>query len=122
VLIFNQLKLATMKKELSNTWSYTEFHAFVLFYAANADGRITSEEIALIRTHVTESQFLAIETAFKSNTDSTVLNHILSYRERYFSTQTDREKLLADMQAIFNADSNFSTMERNVQRIFQRII
>jgi uncharacterized tellurite resistance protein B-like protein len=111
-----------MKKELSTNWSYAEFHAFVMFYAANADGRITSEETALIRAHLTEEQFTAIETAFKSNTDSTVLNHILTYRDRYFSTNTDREKLLADMQAVFNADANFSIMERNVQRIFQRII
>jgi uncharacterized tellurite resistance protein B-like protein len=111
-----------MKKELSTTWSYPEFHAFVLFYAANADGRITPEETALIRANLTEEQFTNIETAFKSNADSTVLNHILTYRDRYFSTNAEREKLLADMQAIFNADANFSTMERNMQRIFQRII
>jgi uncharacterized tellurite resistance protein B-like protein len=111
-----------MKKELSNTWSYAEFHAFVLFYAANADGRITSDETALIRAHLTEEQFSAIEIAFKNNADTAVLNHILTYRDRYFATTTDREKLLSDMQAIFNADANFSIMERNMQRIFQRII
>ena len=111
-----------MKKELSTNWSYAEFHAFVMFYAANADGRVTSDETALIRAHMTEEQFKDIETAFKSNTDSTVLNHILTYRDRYFSTNADREKLLADMQAVFNADANFSIIERNVQRIFQRII
>ncbi len=111
-----------MKKELSTTWSYAEFQAFVLFYAANADGRITSEETLLIRRNLTDEQFTAIELAFKSNADTAVLNHILTYRDRYFSTKIEREKLLADMQLIFNADANFSTMERNVQRIFQRII
>ncbi|MDZ7880070.1 MAG: hypothetical protein U5L45_20500 [Saprospiraceae bacterium] len=111
-----------MKKELSTTWSYAEFHAFVLFYAANADSRITSDEIALIRTNLTEVQYLDIESAFKSHSDATVLNHILTYKDRYFATQTDRERLLADMQAVFNADNNFSTMERNMQRIFQIMI
>ncbi len=111
-----------MKKELSNNWSYAEFNAFVLFYAANADSRITSEETVLIRAHLTEAQFLDIEAAFKSHSDSEILNHILSYRDRYFSTKAEREQLLADMQAVFNADANFSIMERNMQRIFQRMI
>jgi uncharacterized tellurite resistance protein B-like protein len=111
-----------MTKELSNDWSYAEFHAFVMFYAANADSRITAEETALIRANLTEEQFKNIETAFKNNGDAAVLNHILSYRTRYFSTATDRERLLNDMQVIFNADANFSMMERNVQRIFQRMI
>ena len=111
-----------MKKELSNNWSYAEFHAFVMFYAANADSRITAEETALIRPTLTEDQYVAIESAFKQSTDSAVLNHILSYRDRYFSTQTDRDRLLADVQTIFNADNNFSIMERNMQRIFQKLI
>jgi uncharacterized tellurite resistance protein B-like protein len=111
-----------MKKELANDWTYPEFHAFVLFYAANADSRITPEETALIRANLTEEQFLSIESAFKSHADTAVLNHILTYRDRYFSTPAERERLLADMQAVFYADSNFSIMERNVQRIFQRMI
>lgn len=111
-----------MKNELPNNWSYAEFHAFVMFYAANADNHITVEETALIRPTLTAEQYAAVETAFKQNTDSTVLNHILSYRDRYFATATDRERLLSDMQAVFNADAHFSVMERNVQRIFQKII
>jgi hypothetical protein len=111
-----------MKKELSTTWSYAEFHAFVLFYAANADSRITPEETELIRANLTEQQFLDIEAAFKSHADTAVLNHILTYKDRYFATNADRERLLADMQAVFNADNNFSIMERNMQRIFQRMI
>jgi hypothetical protein len=111
-----------MKNELPTNWSYAEFHAFVMFYAANADNHVTSEETALIRPTLTAEQYAAVETAFKQSADSTVLNHILSYRDRYFATQTDRERLLADMQTIFKADANFSIMERNVQRIFQRMI
>jgi hypothetical protein len=111
-----------MKNELPNNWSYAEFHAFVMLYAANADNHITAEEMALIRPTLTAEQYTAVEKAFKQSTDSTVLNHILTYRDRYFATAADRERLLSDMQAIFNADANFSIMERNVQRIFQRII
>jgi hypothetical protein len=111
-----------MKKELSDNWSYAEFNAFVLFYAANADSRITDEETALIRADLTEEQYFDIEWAFKNNSDSAILNHILSYKDRYFSTEIECQKLLTGMQAIFNADANFSIMERNMQRIFSRII
>ena len=111
-----------MKNELPSNWSYAEFHAFVMFYAANADNHITVEETALIRPNLTAEQYTAVETAFKQSADSTVLDHIISYRDRYFATAIDRERLLTDMQAVFNADADFSIMERNVQRIFQRII
>jgi hypothetical protein len=94
----------------------------VLFYAANADSRITPEETELIRANLTEQQYLDIEAAFKSHADTAVLNHILTYKDRYLATNADRERLLADMQAVFNADNNFSIMERNMQRIFQRMI
>ena len=111
-----------MKNELPKNWSYAEFHAFTLFYAANADGHTTLEEIALIRPTLTEEQYLAVESAFIKSSDSEALNHILGYRDRYFSTPADRERLLADMQAIFKADRVFSVMERNLERIFQRMI
>lgn len=111
-----------MKNELPKNWSYAEFHAFTLFYAANADGHITLEEIALIRPTLTEAQYNAVEAAFIRSSDSEALDHILSYRERYFSTPAERERLLADMQAVFKADRVFSAMERNLERVFQRMI
>ena len=111
-----------MTKELPKNWSYAEFHAFTLFYAANADGHTTLEEITLIRPTLTDEQYTAVESVFIKSSDSEALNHILSYRERYFSTPAERERLLTNMQAIFKADRVFSTMERNLERIFQRML
>jgi hypothetical protein len=76
----------------------------------------------LIRPTLTAEQYNTVESAFKQSSDAAVSNHILSYRDRYFATQTDRDRLLADTQNIFKADAHFSIIERNVQRIFQRMI
>jgi hypothetical protein len=111
-----------MKSKLPNNWTYAEFHAFVMLYAANADSRITAEETALIRPTLSEKQYVEIETAFNESSDATVLDHILSYRTRYFSTQDERDRLLADMQTIFDADTRFTIMERSLKSIFQRLV
>ena len=48
--------------------------------------------------------------------------HILSYKDRYFPTQTAKGQLIADMQHIFDADEKFTIMERSFRQIFQRMI
>ncbi len=119
---FIQSKFTTMKNQLPIDWTYAEFHAFVMLYAASADNQITAEETALIRPTLSEQQFADIESAFRTASDTAVIDHILSYRDRYFATEEDRNRLLADMQTIFEADTRFSMMERGVKQIFQKIV
>jgi hypothetical protein len=110
------------KIELPTDWSYAEFHAFVMLYAANADSRITPEELDLIRPTLPTEQYEAVQKVFKSCSDMVALDHILTYRDRYFPDTTAKKQLLADMEAIFKADHDFSPIERSVEHIFGRMI
>jgi uncharacterized tellurite resistance protein B-like protein len=110
------------KNDLPTDWSYAEFHAFVMLYAANADSRITPEEIDVIRPTLSAEDYDAVYKTFKSCSDMEIIDHILSYRDRYFPNEAAKKQLLSDMETIFKADNNFSAIERSVERIFSRMI
>jgi hypothetical protein len=111
-----------MKTTLPIDWTYAEFYAFTMLYAANADAHVTDEEIAIIRPTVGAEKYAAIEAAFNACSDAEALDHILSYREQYFPTPAAKEQLLADMQQVFDADAQFTTVERSFRQLFQRLI
>ena len=56
-----------MKNELPNNWSYAEFNAFVMLYAANADNHITREETALIRPTLTAEQYAVAQNMVQNS-------------------------------------------------------
>jgi hypothetical protein len=110
-----------MIKKAENNWSYEEFHAFVMLYAANADSQITPEEEDQIIPTLSKEQYENVKKSFKKCSDSEALDVILSYRDQYFPTQKDRAEIIADMQRIYKADNIFSQIERGVDTLFRKI-
>lgn len=107
---------------MNNTWSYDEFHAFVMLYAANVDGHITQEETNLITPTLEPEAYKSVYGIFKQLDDSRALDVILSYREKYCATPADRQKILSDMVKIYEANSVFEQIERGVHSMFQRML
>lgn len=106
----------------TENWTYAEFHAFTMLYAANADGKITMEERNLITPTLPEQDFEHIRTVFQSLDDAQALEVILSYREKYCRTPAEKDKILADMLAIYQADASFDQIERGVHQLFKRLM
>lgn len=106
----------------TNNWTYAEFHAFVMLYAANTDGRITIEEENLIVPTLTAAEYTRIKSLFLGCDDAGALDIILSYRDKYCRTKAQKDKILADMLAIYHADAAFDQIERGVHQIFERIL
>jgi hypothetical protein len=103
-------------------WTYEEFHAFTMLYAANADGHITIEEELLIRPELPEEAYSRIKTLFLSMHDAEALDLIMSYCDKFCKSQADKDKIVDDMRAIFKADASFDPIERGVLQIFERIV
>ena len=93
-----------------------------MLYAANADGEITPEERNLILTTLPAEDYVRLKAIFLSCGDVEALDIILSYRDKYCRTQADKDKILADMLAIYNADSKFEQIERGVHQLFKRML
>lgn len=105
-----------------NNWTYEEFHAFTMMYAANADGEITPEERKVILSNLTETEYDRIKAIFLACDDAASLDIILSYKDKYCRSQADKDKILADMMAIYQADASFDQIERGVHQLFKRMI
>jgi hypothetical protein len=107
----------------TENWTYAEFRAFCMLYAANADGEITVDEKNLIQLSLASvEEYTRIKSIFMACDDMEALNIILSYREKYCSTQADKDRVLADMLKVFHADASFEQIERGVHQLFKRML
>lgn len=106
----------------TDTWSYDEFHAFVMLYAANTDGHITAEEEELIIPTLTAEQYTNVKSVFMACDDADALDIIFSLKDKYCKTQADKEKILADMKEIYAVSTSYVQMEHEIFRLFERML
>jgi len=105
-----------------DNWTYEEFHAFVMLYAANTDGHITREEEELIIPTLTAAEYTRIKSVFMACDDADALDIIFSYRDQYCQTKADKDRILTDMVEICEANSGLEQIERGVLHIFERML
>ncbi|MBL7804265.1 MAG: TerB family tellurite resistance protein [Saprospiraceae bacterium] len=103
-------------------WTYEEFHAFTLLYAANTDGSVTPDEEALIAPTLPAESYAKIREAFFNASDAETLDIILSFKGKYCSTPADKERILADMRAVFEAHHGLEQIEREMLHMFDRLM
>jgi hypothetical protein len=104
-----------------SNFTYDEFHAFVMLYAANADSHIDPQEEILISESLPPDRYAAVKAHFLACSDMDALDLILAYRDRYCATPEARDRILADMQRIYHAHEAFSQIERGMHHLFERI-
>ncbi len=106
----------------TDNWTYAEFHAFVMLYAANTDGYLSREEEDLIIPTLTAAEYVRIKSVFMACDDADALDIIFAYREQYCQNKADKDKILADMLEIFEANAGMEQIERGVLHIFERML
>lgn len=102
-------------------WTYEEFRAFAMLFAANADGHITADEENLIAPTLAPDQYGRVRDAFQQSSDAEALDIILVCKEKYCTTPEDKERVLADMRRIYEAHHGFEQIELGVHHIFERM-
>lgn len=106
----------------TDNWTYAEFHAFMMLYAANTDGHITVEEEQLIAPTLTSEEYSRIKSVFMACDDADALDIMWSYKDKYCRSEADKEKILADMQEIYKANAAFGQIEQEVHHLFKRLL
>lgn len=102
-------------------WTYEEFRAFAMLFAANTDGRITTDEENLIAPTLSTEQYARVRQGFEQCSDAEALDIILICKEKYCSTPADKERVLADIRRIFETHHRFTQIDLEVQHIFERL-
>lgn len=106
----------------TDNYTYDEFVAFLLIYAAHADVEYTDGEQAFIKARVSPESYNRIYSDFNSMPDIKVLQTIESYKDQYYSTPEQKTKLMGHMQALFDADGDYSSMEKTLKLFLEHLL
>jgi len=98
----------------NKNWGFESFLAFLLIYASHADLEFSEEEKSQIKKFVTANEFKKLHAHFDELTDFQVLELILSYKEKYFSTLEEKDRLFLEMKKLFDVDGEYSILEKGL--------
>jgi hypothetical protein len=107
---------------LLEKWDDVDFKAFALTYAGYADNNLRYEEYDAIIDVVGEkkAQFAKKLMEKLNKTQRTEL--LLRFRPKFFPTNVEVDKLLADMKQIFLADGRFCIMEQSALAFLEQVM
>ena len=107
---------------MNNTWNQNEFLAFALLYAAHVDIDFSEEEQEKIKSLVDEETYNKLYAEFMNMSDYKSLETILSYKGLYFPTADRKSELLHQMKQLFEADGDFSIMEKELLQFLEKLM
>lgn len=105
-----------------NNWDFNTFLAFLLIYASHADLEFSESEKEQIKKRVSLEKFEQLHALFDDMTDYQVLELILSYKSRYFSTEEEKNTILTEMRMLFEADGEYSAFEKELAMFLEKLL
>ena len=102
--------------------SKEEFKVMAMLYAANIDGNIQSEEVKVMLQKTDFDTVEKVEKLFDKMSDMEVLECIRENKAQYAATEADRTDLIADLNAIIEADEKCTVMEEQMIRTMRRLL
>ena len=110
-----------MNKEIIQL-NISEYLAYILLYAANADFETDKEELDIIRETVSKEEFRRIKKAFDETSDNERLQVIMHYRDAYLSLLNDTSLVTNQFKSIFTADEKYSAVEKAVYIFLKKLL
>ena len=110
-------------KQMNNSnWTKEELVAYILLFAANSDFTEDNDEKELILSKVDKSTYKSINKEFQKDNDFQSIQKILSGLKQHNYSKGDIDLLFADIKALFLADGNYDTIERNMFTNLKRLL
>ncbi len=102
--------------------SREDFTVLVMLYAAGIDAKFTKEEEELIKSETSPPSYMKMKALYSKYSDKGVIDLILSYANRYLSTEKEQAALMESIRKVFTADNRYSQFEHAVMGIFQKML
>lgn len=109
-------------KSKKKRWTKLELKTYILLLCSNADSEKSKDEIKLIKSKIDPKTFKKIHKEFKKDSENKSLKKIDANVQLHEYSHTEINELKKEMHEIFNSDKNFSTMERNMERILDNML
>jgi len=108
--------------ETVENWTYNDYLAFIMIYAASADLNIQESEKMLIRERVGDECYEKVMGIFEERNDMERIEIILQFKAEHIKDEAEKEKVLSDMKDVFMADKDYSTLEQNIFMAVQKLL
>jgi hypothetical protein len=109
-------------KDNIDSWTYADFQAFLLLYAAASDLNIKEVELESLIQKTGYSAYKAVLPVFQAQSDYERLQTILYFKPRYFAGPGEAERVLSDIRAIYELDSHVDQTEQGIYLLLRKIL
>lgn len=108
--------------EITDNWTKNEFNAFVMLHIANADLKISKQELLVILKNISEDEFNKIEMVWSKLNDFECLKLIKEQSTKHYPENEGRDQLIKEVTELAKADDKFSVYEQNLIRSLKKIL
>ncbi len=105
-----------------DNWSYNEFLAFLLVYAAEMNYPLSKEELAFIKERTQINDIEKIKATVDSVNDVSAIDIIEDYRKKYLHSKEKEDQAKADLQNLLKTPGIHSQLEKAGVHILEKII
>jgi len=103
-------------------WNSEEFITFLLLHASHADLEFTDDEREAIMERVSPDVFEDIYSNYEEMGEFEILQTILSYKGLYYPTMDRKHELLDLIRKQFEADGDFSPLEKGLILFLEKLL
>ena len=103
------------------TWSYNEFKAYILIFAAESNQVITKEERDLIETQFDALVIKTVQKEINNDNDFQRIQKIMAYIEQNNLSKTDLDELLKGIYEVFQSDGKYDMAKQVVFQFLEKL-
>ncbi len=103
-------------------WTYNEFLAFLLIYAAEMNYSLTKDELAFIKERTRISDIEKIKATVDSVNDVAAIDIIEDYRKKYLGNKEQEAQAKTDLENLLKTPGIHSQLEIAGVHILEKLI
>ena len=111
----------SIMEAVNPTWSYDQFKAYLLLFAAESNQVITIEEKEFIEAQFDALVIKTVQKEINRDNDFQRIQKIMSFIEQNNLSQTDLDELLKEIQSVYQSDGKFDSVERGVFQFIEKL-
>ncbi len=103
-------------------WTYQDFLAYVLIYAAASDFNISAEEKEYIQKRVEKDEFEKILKCFKKHSEFERIEAVKILGKKFSKDIGSKSEIRKELVKLFYVDDDYSILEKNFFLMFKKIL
>ena len=103
------------------TWSYYQFKAYLLIFAAESNQVITKEEKDYIEAQFDSLLIKTVQKEINKDNDFQRIQKIMAYIEQNNLSKTDLDELLKEIHTIYQSDGKFDSVEQGIFQFLEKL-